>query len=325
MMGFLSWLVIVVCALALVVLLFPIRLKIEMNLDGKGGFVKFYLYRKVLWKLEKLRKKKDDDDSDSEKTEDGEWDSPADQDDSAPTYVAAPPRIATEKCEPSKKDVDSEKGVESVEDSRNDEEPAEKALNEEGPAENTRNDEEPAELPAKKAEPAAAKMDEPDEAKKVEDDEEKPEKRKLTDREFWNIILTPEFDERAFGYLKKILGDLFRLFCVRFEDCYIEGIRASYKTMGYGAALNGILKGYPYLEAWDLRMDWCGDTEFRIHGIVHANTNLCRILAFLIRIAGSALILYLVFRKRRKHVLETGELAELGFIRQKIVDFLAED
>lgn len=294
MTGFLFWLVIVVCALALVVLFFPILFKLEFDADEKGAIAKFYLYRKNLWTGEKRFKE----------SAEPEWDVPAgDEPDEAPTYVAAPPRPAPEKLDM------PEKKVEPVAEKPTADKAEEPSAKDTAPAE-----ESPKVKPGKKPE-------EPAEPKA----EDKPEKRSLTDTEFWNIILTPDFDERSFRYVKALSLDFVRMLNIKFEDCFVEGIRGDYKMMGYGAALNGIFKSFPYLETWDFRMDWCGDKELHAHGIIRSRTNLCSVSFFLLELGVYAGILYLIFRKRRKHVLLTGELVELGFIRKKILKFMVED
>ena len=138
-------------------------------------------------------------------------------------------------------------------------------------------------------------------------------------------MLTPDLDERGFRYVKRLLVDLVRLFNMKFENCFVEGIRADYKTLGYGAALNGIIKGFPFLKDWDLRMDWCNEKDLRLQGNILARTNLCRVLFYLFELALLAGIVFLIFWRRRARVLKTGELPELGFVRQKIRAFFVED
>ena len=164
-----------------------------------------------------------------------------------------------------------------------------------------------------------------DDASEDSEEPEKKKKRKLTDEEFWTIILTPELDGRAFRYLKSFLGMSIRLFKIKFVNCFVEGIRSDYESMGYGAALNGILKGFPYLRAWDFRMDWCHNRELHAQGEIHARTNLCRVFSLALAMFVYAGILFLLFWRRRSHVLKTGELPELGFIRKKIVGWMVEE
>ena len=153
----------------------------------------------------------------------------------------------------------------------------------------------------------------------------KKEKPKLTDREFWTILLTPDLDARAFKYALKIIASVFSLFRIRFNDCFVEGIRTDYVTMGYIAALNGIMKAYPYVGAWDLRMDWLHEKELRAAGNVRLSITLLRIICFVLETLVLAGILAFIFWRRRAHVLKTKELPEIGFIRKKIVDFILED
>ncbi|WP_405329344.1 hypothetical protein [Fibrobacter sp.] len=165
----------------------------------------------------------------------------------------------------------------------------------------------------------------PDDEKNAEDKKPKKEKRKLSDREFWTIILTPDFDARAFKYILKILKAVLTLFRVRFSDCFVEGIRTDYQTMGYIAAVNGFLKAYPYVGDWDLRMDWMNEKELRAEGSVHLSITLLRIFCFTLETLVLAGILALSFWRRRAHVIKTNELPQLGFIRRRILEFILED
>ena len=153
-----------------------------------------------------------------------------------------------------------------------------------------------------------------------------PEARKsLTEREFWTLLLTPDIDERGLRYSKKILNGFLNVFQVRFRDCYVEGIRMDYKSMGYGAALNAMLKGYPFLEDWDLRMDWTRDHDLQSAGHIEATINLCRTVWFLTLSSVYGGIFAFVFWRRRAAVLKTGELPELGYVRTKILNWLVEE
>ena len=165
----------------------------------------------------------------------------------------------------------------------------------------------------------------PDDEKNAEDKKPKKEKRKLSDREFWTIILTPDLDARAFKYILKILKSALTLFRVRFSDCFVEGIRTDYQTMGYIAAVNGFLKAYPYVGDWDLRMDWCNEKELRAVGSVRLSITLLRIFCFTLETLVLAGILAFSFWRRRAHVIKTNELPQLGFIRRRILEFILED
>ena len=147
----------------------------------------------------------------------------------------------------------------------------------------------------------------------------------LTEREFWTLLLTPDIDERGLRYSKKILNSFLNIFQVRFRDCYVEGIRMDYKSMGYGAALNAMLKGYPFLEDWDLRMDWTRDHDLQSAGHIEASVNLCRTVWFLTVSSVYGGIFAFVFWRRRAAVLKTGELPELGYVRTKILNWLVEE
>ena len=159
----------------------------------------------------------------------------------------------------------------------------------------------------------------------AEDSSPKKEKRKLSDREFWTILLTPDLDARAFKYVLKILGSVFSLFRMRFMDCFVEGIRTDYQSMGYIAAVNGFMKAYPYVGDWDLRMDWCHEKELRAAGAVRVSISLLRVFCFILETLVLAGILAFSFWRRRARVLKTNKLPEIGFVRKKIVDFIVEE
>ncbi len=177
-------------------------------------------------------------------------------------------------------------------------------------------------LASKPIEVKSSKSAKPESEKK---EKPKKEKQKLTDREFWTILLTPDLDARAFKYALKIIAAVFSLFRIRFSDCFVEGIRSDYVSMGYIAALNGILKAYPFVGDWDLRMDWLHEKELRAAGNVRLSITLLRIFCFVLETLVLAGILAFIFWRRRAHVLKTKELPEIGFIRKKIVDFILED
>ena len=327
--GVLLGLLIFACAVALVVLFFPIRFRIDFGADENGGGAKFYIYRKKFYTWEKFRKGKDhdsdeslDDDEFAGKSREDSSSESHDEDSAVPEFVATAPAKPVEKkaAEPVKvagdekpAQADTPKPVTAPAKTAKDAAPAETSPK--------ADDAKPAEVkqPAKVETPAASA----ESAQPAGDG--KPEKRDLTDFEFWTLVLTPDLDERGFRYVKRLLVDLVRLFNVKFENCFVEGFRADYKTMGYGAALNGVIKGFPFLKDWDLRMDWCNEKDLRVQGNILARTNLCRVLFYLLELALLAGIVFLIFWRRRARVLKTGELPELGFVRQKIRAFFVED
>ena len=325
--GFLFWLAILVCVVALVLLFFPFRFKIEFEAGELGCRALFFFFSKKLWTGEKQwgKKKKDagDDASGKDRADYLDGDSSDKDVDDAASESAEPEFVATAPVKPVEKktaEVEPPKPVEKMA------APVEGVL----PVENA--------TPAKdvSAEKAVVEdvptKDVPTKdvpivpvTKEAQVEPEKKEKPKLTDEQFWTIILTPDLDSRAFGYLKRLLSITVRLFNIKFVDCFVEGIRGEYQNMGYGAALNGIFKSFPYLQAWDFRMDWCRDRELRAQGEIRARTNLCRVFYLLLVTLVYAGILFLLFWRRRARVLKTGELPELGFIRKKIVGWMVEE
>ena len=312
--GFLFWLAILVCVVALVLLFFPFRFKIEFEAGELGCRALFFFFSKKLWTGEKQwgKKKKDpgDDASGKDRADYLDGDSSDKDVDDAASESAEPEFVATAPVKPVEKMAAPVESITPAENATPAKDvSAEKAVVEDVPAED---------VPTKDV-PTVSETTE------AQVEPEKKEKPKLTDEQFWTIILTPDLDSRAFGYLKRLLSITVRLFNIKFVDCFVEGIRGDYENMGYGAALNGIFKSFPYLQAWDFRMDWCRDRELRAQGEIRARTNLCRVFYLLLVTLVYAGILFLLFWRRRARVLKTGELPELGFIRKKIVGWMVEE
>lgn len=322
--GFLFWLAILVCVVALVLLFFPFRFKIEFEAGELGCRALFFFFSKKLWTGEKQwgKKKKDagDDASGKDRADYLDGDSSDKDVDDAASESAEPEFVATAPVKPVEKMAAPVEGVLPVENATPAKDvSAEKAVVEDVPAEDAPTKDVPAkDVPTKDVPTVPV-------TKEAQVEPEKKEKPKLTDEQFWTIILTPDLDSRAFGYLKRLLSITVRLFNIKFVDCFVEGIRGEYQNMGYGAALNGIFKSFPYLQAWDFRMDWCRDRELRAQGEIRARTNLCRVFYLLLVTLVYAGILFLLFWRRRARVLKTGELPELGFIRKKIVGWMVEE
>ena len=314
--GIFFWLVVILCALALLVLFFPFRFKVEFEAGERGSKARLFFFKKLLWQGEKKWGKKSPDEDDFAAVE--------------PEFVATAPAKPVEK-------MAAPAPVPEKTPEKEPEKAPEKASATPAPAPSANEPPKETEPPAKPApeaapvpakpapEPAAKPTPEPALESAPEPAPEKKEKRKLTDEEFWTIILTPDLDGRAFRYVKSLLAIIVRLFNLKFVNCYVEGIRSDYKTMGYGAAANAVLKGFPYLEAWDFRMDWCRDKDLYTQGTLCARTNLCRVFFLLLAALFYAGILFLSFWRRRSRVLKTGELPELGFIRKKIVGWMTEE
>ena len=345
--GFFFWLVVILCALALLVLFFPFRFKVEFEAGERGSKARLFFFKKQLWQGEKKwGKKSPDEEKDGADYLDGDSADKDVEDSSAaePEFVATAPVKPVEKmAAPEKKPEPApEKEAETASEKAPEPEtvsppaePVEPAQTPATPAASAKEEppkESPKESPATPA-PESSATSSPEPAttpakpatSAPEPAPEKKEKRKLTDEEFWTIILTPDLDSRAFRYVKSLLSMIVRLFNLKFVNCYVEGIRMDYATMGYGAAVNAVLKGFPYLDAWDFRMDWCRDKDLYTQGTICARTNLCRVFFLLLAALIYAGILFLLFWRRRARVLKTGELPELGFIRKKIVGWMTEE
>ena len=291
------WILGVLCALALVALFFPFVFWIDFGADFNGAKARVCLYKKVLGSFSKnFRKEASDRSRDDTRKDVPEKQSATQVDTDKDSVVEA--STATPAAPVEKKDT-----------------PKQTEEKTEGPTEKNTTNEAEAEKEKIKKE---SKEAEPQEA-------ESKEKRSLSDKEFWTLLLTPEFDSRAWWSVRHWMSALFRLFRVRFVDCFVEGFRMEYHHMGYAAALNGFLKSYPYIGNWDFRMDWTRDHDPRIEGHVRISVNLCSILGLSIATLFYGGIVAWSFWRRRSHILKTGELPELGFIRSKIVKMMMED
>lgn len=353
---------VIILLIALVVVFFPFVFRIYFRADMTGARASVYLFKKKLFEGEKKFKENSDGSAEgaaagkvavSDGTVAGSKETAADDEEFAPTYV--PPVKTTaakvesdfgdfddfdakpsneplkvvsieESSEPAKETAPVETAAEPVQST----EPAQEVVETTSSAP-SRNVEKLAALKAAEEEPLKP-ADEPDIDESAAEGvaepaaPSKPEKRKkLTETEFWTIILTPEFDASAFWAVRKLLSALLNLFRVKFIDCFVEGIRADYVTMGYGAALNGILKSFPFVGAWDIRMDWTHDHELCAQGQIRASINLCRIIGLILTTLFLGGLIAFKFWRRRAHVLKTNELPELGWIRRKIVKMLAEE
>ena len=279
----------VLCALALVALFFPFVFWIDFTAGLEGVNVHIRLFKKDLYTYSKTFKNKQS----SEKEV-----ASVDEEETEATASAPAPEV--EKAEI----PNSEEKVESVK-----------------PSEPEKKDEP---KPVEKQE--SSKTEETKSSEEKNSDEEEAEKRSLTDQEFWTLLLTPEFDTRAWWAVRHALSALFRLFRIRFIDCFVEGIRLQeYENMGYAAALNGFLKSFPYIGAWDFRMDWTRDHELKMDGHMRASVNLCRTLGLILAILFYGGVVAFTFWRRRARILKTGELPELGVVRNKIVKMMSED
>ncbi len=355
-MGFLSWLFCAILVVALVLLLFPFAFRIDFEAGERGVRALFFFFKKKVYEYEKKwkdevgsrqlpvgrdeRREARDESCASSKELAVEGDERRDapvansdaeekdgEQESLAEAVAKKP-VETPKTEPMKVGIDESAKRESL--------PPSSSKQSEGDSvkSSASNDSaHPVEVKSSSvvevsSEAKAAESENRDSEKNetpAEDKKPKKEKRKLSDREFWTIILTPDFDARAFKYILKILKAVLSLFRVRFRDCFVEGIRSDYQTMGYIAAANGFLKAYPYVGDWDLRMDWCNEKELRAVGSVHLSITLLRIFCFTLETLVLAGILAFSFWRRRAHVIKTNELPQLGFIRRRILEFILED
>ena len=316
-MSVFSLVLILVAIIAAVVLLFPVVFRLDFHLTESGFVADLFVFKKRLWNYTKEWKTKEDPEPEPEQ--------PAEE---KPVEKAAPsPEPETSTSEPQTSNPASQT-PQADPHFREDDEPRASSPAPQTPQADPhfREDDEPrASSPAPEAsssEPEASTSESQTSYPKAK----RPQSpQSLTEREFWTLLLTPDIDERGLRYSKKILNSFLNVFQVRFRDCYVEGIRMDYKSMGYGAALNAMLRGYPFLEDWDLRMDWTRDHDLQSAGHIEATVNLCRTVWFLTVSSVYGGIFAFVFWRRRAAVLKTGELPELGYVRTKILNWLVEE
>jgi hypothetical protein len=277
----------------LVALFFPFIFRIDFEVDKRGINTQLFLFKKQLYRYKKTFGKEPCEDLLSEGKSSDVAEKKDDKDDDGesakPQYVP-PVKTAT----PAKEETFEEE----------------------------------AKAPAVEKETVAApKLETPKaEPEKTEVEEmESDKKRSLTDEEFWTLLLTPEFDARAWWSVKHWLSALFKLFRIQFKNCYVEGIALEYQDMGYAAAINAFLKAYPYIGCWDFRMDWTYSHELRAEGHVYASVNLCRVCGLFLSTVAYGGVVAFSFWRRRARILKTNELPELGIVRKKIVKMMSED
>lgn len=297
-MSVFSLVLILVAIIAAVVLLFPVVFRLDFHLTESGFVADLFVFKKRLWNYTKEWKAKEEQESEPEPPTE---EKPVEKTAPNPEPESPNPAPEASTSEPQK---DASARTETAADIPS---PAPKTSVTEPEPQNT--------TPEPETSTPEPQPPSPE-----------PEARKsLTEREFWTLLLTPDIDERGLRYSKKILNSFLNVFQVRFRDCYVEGIRMDYKSMGYGAALNAMLKGYPFLEDWDLRMDWTRDHDLQSAGHIEASVNLCRTVWFLTVSSVYGGIFAFVFWRRRAAVLKTGELPELGYVRTKILNWLVEE
>ncbi|SIO46065.1 hypothetical protein [Fibrobacter sp. UWB11] len=346
-MGFFSWLLCSILVVALVLLLFPFSVRIEFEAGERGARALFFFFKKKVyeckksWGKEQVGSRK----SEVESEENVKASTKDKKSDDTQSSATTPVKSETKSSEKKEQTVESPEKTKSVEAGAVEakplqddySEPAAKSEPEEKKTADVKDAAKPALVsepistePASKSEKVKSNDSKSDDselskAEKPEKKKPKKEKRKLSDREFWTIILTPDFDARAFKYILKILKAVLSLFRIRFKDCFVEGIQTDYQTMGYIAAVNGFLKAYPYVGDWDLRMDWCREKELRAAGSVWLSITLLRVFCFVLETLVLAGILAFSFWRRRARVIKTNELPELGFVRRKILNIILED
>ncbi|MBR2074437.1 MAG: hypothetical protein IKB43_01845 [Fibrobacter sp.] len=298
-MSVFSLVLILVAIIAAVVLLFPVVFRLDFHLTESGFVADLFVFKKRLWNYTKEWKAKEEQESEPEPpTEERPAEETAPN--PAPEASSSEPRASNPEPQTSRPAPES---------------PCPEPEASQADPHFREDDESRASRPAPEASTSEPQPSTPE-----------PEaKKSLTEREFWTLLLTPDIDERGLRYSKKILNSFLNVFQVRFRDCYVEGIRMDYKSMGYGAALNAMLKGYPFLEDWDLRMDWTRDHDLQSAGHIEATVNLCRTVWFLTVSSVYGGIFAFVFWRRRAAVLKTGELPELGYVRTKILNWLVEE
>lgn len=158
-------------------------------------------------------------------------------------------------------------------------------------------------------------------------DETEDNKDELSDKDFFTLLLQPNMVSLAWKYLKKLLGNTFKLFRFKFTDSFVEGIdTGSPDKNGYLAAVLGSLPSvFPALSGFVFVMNWDGSATLGSYGKFTASINLLRILAWIVVAAYiAARVALLYFWMRRKFKKDSSQF-KLSFVRRKIVDFIASE
>ena len=169
----------VLCALALVALFFPFVFWMDFTAGLEGVKVQIRLFKKNLYTYKKNFKKK-------QPSQEEEVVS-VDKEEEEAEAVAPAPAPKVEKSEAPKPEPEPEQKAELECKPESENKPAEK-------------------------------KEEPKPSEEKSSDADEKEKRSLTDQEFWTLLLTPEFDSRAWWAVRHALSALFRLFRIRFVD-----------------------------------------------------------------------------------------------------------
>ncbi len=230
-MGFLSWLFCAILVVALVLLLFPFAFRIDFEAGERGVRALFFFFKKKIYEYEKKWKEeagsKELAVDDCPKTRDERLNAP-------PVEVVAKKPAETPKTEPMDVPAGTELGIKNPQDSslRAEDTPEKRESSDvilsetkdlvksSASSESVTQDAPSTEVKSSSvvevaSDAKAAESENRDSEKNemlAEDKKPKKEKRKLSDREFWTIILTPDFDARAFKYILKILKAVLTLF-----------------------------------------------------------------------------------------------------------------
>lgn len=178
--------------------------------------------------------------------------------------------------------------------------------------------------------PEAARIPHENDARRVpppgEPQSKKKQAEEFSERDFLTIWLQQESVSLLWRLGIRAFNRAFHLLGAKFEDSYIEGLRASsFERTGYLAALAGGLRAvFPALEGWNVSLNWSGCVPFAVFGRCTLQTNLFRVLGLglfaLYMAARLVLHYYLTKRKYRKN---PGSF-ELSWFRGKVVSFLSE-
>ena len=163
------------------------------------------------------------------------------------------------------------------------------------------------------------------EAQKEEQDEEYIAKKK-NDREFFSVILSPDFTRGILKRFWKLCRYSFKLFRCEFEDVTIEGVRLDYVKMGYLQGACSFISGlFPLFRNWNVQMDWCRSKEKKAHGIVLVRFTVLRVLIAAFGAIALGLWIFWKYRRGKRRYREHPETLRLVFWRRFVLDFLAPE
>ena len=161
----------------------------------------------------------------------------------------------------------------------------------------------------------------------IPNEEDKKEKQKLTEKDYWIILLQSRNLRRLFFILKKTTKTFFKIFQAKFSKVYLRGISCSeYKNTGILASVFAFCKGtFKTLENWNVSFDWTKREPFLWKGQLVISVTLLRIFIFLFFVLYFALQILMFYLLEKRKYLKDKNNFELPFWKRKIIAFFTAE